>query len=90
MIYKNFHSDLPLHRTIVFTSVEENEETMRRCGVNQEVRQLGKKKFRSGVRFFDRRIPQQSLPQMLRPWGGVNKKDGGGGGSRTRVRKRSA
>jgi AraC-like DNA-binding protein len=47
MTYEEFASDLPLHRTIVFTSAEENEETMQRYGVNQEVRQLGKGRFRA-------------------------------------------
>jgi AraC-like DNA-binding protein len=46
MTYEDFASDLPLDQTIVFTSPEENEETMRRFGVNQRVRQLGKGKFR--------------------------------------------
>ncbi len=46
MNYEEFASDLPLQRTIVFTSPEENEETMRRCGVTQEIRQSGKGKFR--------------------------------------------
>ncbi len=30
MKYKEFSSDLPRHRTITFTSAEENEETLRR------------------------------------------------------------
>jgi len=47
MTYEEFASDLPLHGTIAFTSVEENEETFRRHGVNQEMRQLGKGKYRS-------------------------------------------
>ncbi len=46
MEYEEFASDLPQHGTLAFTSAEENEETMRRLGVNQEVRQLGKGKFR--------------------------------------------
>lgn len=46
MDYEAFASDLPPHRTIVFQSAEENEETMRRHGVTQELRQLGKGKFR--------------------------------------------
>lgn len=45
MTYDEFMSDRPLHRTISFKSAEENEETLRRYGVNQEVRQLGKGKF---------------------------------------------
>ena len=49
MNYDEFASDLLLHRTIVFTSAEENEEAMRRYGSNQKVRQLGKGKFRSDL-----------------------------------------
>ena len=43
--YTAFASDLPPDR-IVFRSAEENEETMRRCGVTQETRQVGKGPFR--------------------------------------------
>jgi hypothetical protein len=46
---EKFASDLPVHRTTVFISVEENEEAMQRYGVNQRMRQLGKGKFRSGL-----------------------------------------
>jgi len=49
MVYMEFASDLPLDRTIVFKSAEENEEVMQRCGVNQVVRQIGKGKFRSDL-----------------------------------------
>ena len=49
MNYEEFASDLPLHRTTVFTSAEENQEVMQRLGVNQEVRQLGKGKFRADL-----------------------------------------
>ena len=49
MDYEEFASGLPLDRTTVFTSAEENEETMRRLGVNQRVRQLGRGKFRSDL-----------------------------------------
>ncbi len=49
MDYREFVSDLPQGRTIVFNSVEENEETMRRYGVNQELRQLGKGRFRADL-----------------------------------------
>ena len=49
MEYEEFASDLPRHRTVVFTSAEENEEAMRRSGVNQKVRQLGKGEFRSDL-----------------------------------------
>ena len=45
MDYEQFASDLPRQRTFVFASVEENEETMRRLGVNQQVRQLGPGEF---------------------------------------------
>jgi AraC-like DNA-binding protein len=45
MDYAAFASDLPSER-IVFRSAEENEETMRRMGVRQEVRQLGRGRFR--------------------------------------------
>jgi hypothetical protein len=48
MNYKEFGSDLPRHR-IVFTSAEENEETMKLFGVDQMVRQLGNGKFRSDL-----------------------------------------
>ena len=49
MTYAEFASDLPLRRTIVFTSAEEHEEAMRRLGVNQQIRQLGKGRFRSDL-----------------------------------------
>jgi AraC-like DNA-binding protein len=49
MDYQAFASDLPPHRTIVFQSAEENEETMRRHGVTQELRQLGKGNLRCGM-----------------------------------------
>jgi AraC-like DNA-binding protein len=45
MDYATFASDLPADR-IVFHSAEENQETMRRYGVKQEVRQIGRGKFR--------------------------------------------
>jgi AraC-like DNA-binding protein len=48
MTYEEFVSDLPRQR-IVFTSAEENEETMKRLGIDQEVRQLGNGKFRSDL-----------------------------------------
>ena len=47
MEYKNFASDLPRERTIAFTCAEENEETLRRLGVNQRMRQLGRGPFRA-------------------------------------------
>ncbi len=46
LTYEEFASDLPLGRTITFASAEENEETLRGLGVNQEVRQLGRGPFR--------------------------------------------
>lgn len=49
MDYLQFASDLSLDKTHVFNSVEENEETMRRHGVTQEIRQLGKGKFRADL-----------------------------------------
>ncbi len=49
MDYRTFASDLPSHRTNVFASVEECEETMRLHGVNQPMRQLGKGRFRSAL-----------------------------------------
>ena len=55
MNYEEFISDLPLEDTIVFNSAEENEETMRRLGINQQVRQLGNGDFQAhmAVRSFD-------------------------------------
>ena len=49
MNYEEFASELPLDRTIVFSSAEENEETMQRLGVNQIVRQFGTGAFRSDL-----------------------------------------
>ena len=49
MHYMKFASGLPLDRTIKFASGEESTETMKRWGVNQEVRQLGAGKFRSDL-----------------------------------------
>lgn len=49
MDYLEFAGDLPLHRTIRFASVEENEQTMRRLGVDQAVRQLGTGTFRCDI-----------------------------------------
>ncbi|MGB5366503.1 MAG: hypothetical protein WBN14_09565 [Polyangiales bacterium] len=46
MNYRQFASDLPPGQTVVFHSVEENEETMRAFGVTQELRQLGAGTFR--------------------------------------------
>ena len=54
-----FASDLPLHQTIMFTSAEENEETMQRWGVSQEVWQIGTGKFRSDL--IVRTTPQAEL-----------------------------
>jgi AraC-like DNA-binding protein len=49
MNYRDFVSDLPLGRTAVFRSPEENEESMRRLGVNHQVRQLGRGQFRGDL-----------------------------------------
>ena len=49
MNYAQFASDLPPDRTITFGSAEETEETMKRWGVNQEMRQLGTGKYRSDL-----------------------------------------
>ena len=46
MTGEEFASDLPLRRPIVFTSTEEQEEALRRNGVNQNTRHLGKGNFR--------------------------------------------
>ena len=45
MQYEEFSSDLPPYR-IVFNSAEENEEMLKRNGIDQEIRQLGKGQFR--------------------------------------------
>ena len=49
MDYMEFASDLPLHQTIMFSSAEENKETMKRWDVSQEIRQIGTGKFRSDL-----------------------------------------
>lgn len=49
MNYEEFALGLPLDQTIVFRSAEESEETMRHLGVDQDVRQLGKGRFRSDM-----------------------------------------
>ncbi len=46
MTYEEFVSDLSPRRTIMFTSAEEQEEMLRRQGINQNTRQLGNGKFR--------------------------------------------
>jgi len=46
MTYAQFASDLPPDRITTFSSAEENEEAMRRLGVDQQIRQLGKGPFR--------------------------------------------
>lgn len=48
MNYEQFASDLPPNH-IVFTSAEENEETMQRLGVDQQVRQVAKRNFQAGM-----------------------------------------
>jgi AraC-like DNA-binding protein len=49
MNYRDFVADLPLGSTDVFRSPEENEERMRRLGVNHQVRQLGRGQFRGDL-----------------------------------------
>jgi AraC-like DNA-binding protein len=49
MTYEEFASELPLHRTMVFESAEKREEALQGYGINHEVRQLGKGKFRSDL-----------------------------------------
>lgn len=49
MDYETFASDLNSDRAISFRSAEENEEAMRRYGVTQELRQLGKGDFRCNL-----------------------------------------
>ena len=46
MTYEEFVSDLSPRRKITFTSAEEQEEMLRRQGINQNTRQLGNGKFR--------------------------------------------
>ena len=55
MNYAEFASDLPLNDRISFSSPEENEEIMRRYGINQKVRQLGKGGFRAECAMLDTR-----------------------------------
>ena len=59
MNYMEFASDLPLHQTIKFTSAEENEETMQRWGVTQEIWQIGTGKYQSNLAV--RTTPQAEL-----------------------------
>ena len=47
--YDRFAADLPKAETIAFSSLEENEEVLLSCGVNQEMKQLGKGKFNSAL-----------------------------------------
>ena len=49
MNYDQFSSDLPKEKAISFTSVEENQEVMARLGVDQEIKQLGRGKFRADM-----------------------------------------
>ena len=55
MDYETFASDLPRSNILTFTSAEENEETMQRLGVDQQMRQLGCGKFQCdmAVREFE-------------------------------------
>jgi AraC-like DNA-binding protein len=59
MNYRQFASDLPPGQTVVFHSVEENEETMRAFGVTQELRQLGAGTFRCDMAV--RSMPQAEI-----------------------------
>ncbi len=47
MNYEDFAADLPLQQSILFTSAEACEETLRQYGVEQPTRQLGKGLFRA-------------------------------------------
>jgi AraC-like DNA-binding protein len=47
--YDHFAADLPKAESIAFTSLDENEEFLNRCGITQEMKQLGKGKFRSAL-----------------------------------------
>ena len=49
MKYDQFSSDLPKEKAISFTSVEENQEVMARLGVDQDIKQLGRGKFRADM-----------------------------------------
>jgi AraC-like DNA-binding protein len=55
MDYETFASDLPRQGIFTFTCAEENEETMQRFGVHQQMRQLGRGTFQSdmAVREFE-------------------------------------
>jgi AraC-like DNA-binding protein len=47
--YEDFASDLPLQQSILFTSAEDCEETLRQSGAEQHTRQLGKGPFRASL-----------------------------------------
>jgi AraC-like DNA-binding protein len=49
MNYETFASDLPSDNRMTFCSAEENEETMRRLDVNQQVKQLERGKFQADM-----------------------------------------
>ena len=92
MNYREFSSDLPLPHT-VFTSAEENEETMQSYGVDQRVRQLGSGRFRADMALlstekadlFADRFNKACSMYLGAPEGRENPEPekGGGGGQRT-------
>jgi len=47
--YEDFASDLPLQQSVLFTSAEDCEETLRQSGAEQHTRQLGKGPFRASL-----------------------------------------
>ena len=49
MNYEDFASDLPLQQSVLFTSAEDCEETLRQSGAEQHTRQLGKGPFRASL-----------------------------------------
>ena len=49
MTYDEFIEDLPSDHRISFSCAEENEEILKRYGITQEIRQLGKGRFRSDL-----------------------------------------
>jgi AraC-like DNA-binding protein len=49
MNYRTFSSDIPRHRAITFSSVEEVEETFLNMGIHQEMQQLGRGSFQADL-----------------------------------------
>jgi AraC-like DNA-binding protein len=78
MDYAAFASDLPVER-VTFHSAEENEEALRRLGVRQEMRQLGRGRFRCdmavcssmGMEFFTDRFNLPFAARLEPPAGSV-------------------